>query len=71
MDNNVKYLRELGEKLREKRRQKKMSMKELADNCNIDKSTVYRIEKGLMNPTILMLKALCEVLDIDLKDFLD
>ncbi|MGV3631030.1 MAG: helix-turn-helix domain-containing protein [Bacteroidota bacterium] len=69
--NNATYLKELGKRLRENRKLKKMSMKELADNCNIDKSTVYRIEKGLMNPTILMLKALCGELGVDLKDFLE
>lgn len=66
MNKSKDFLVQLGNNLRTHRNLKKMSMQYLADSCNIDKSTIYRIEKGLLNPTILMLKNISQILEIEI-----
>lgn len=70
MLNENEYLRLLGLNIRELREEKGLSQQELADNCEIAKSTVQRIEKGQMNPTITKLKRICESLGIDIKELI-
>ncbi len=65
------FLRKFGQKVRTTRNEKNMSMQELADYCNIDKSTIYRIEKGLMNPTITVVQNICENLEIKVNDLIE
>ncbi len=67
MDKNKEFLLKIGNNLRKSRIQKNMSMQCLADYCNIDKSTIYRIEKGTLNPTIVMLNIICETLEIEIQ----
>ncbi len=66
MDKNKEFLIKLGENLRKIRNERKLSQQELADNCNVDKSTIYRIEKGQINPTITTVINICDVLKIDI-----
>ncbi|MEO6303780.1 MAG: helix-turn-helix transcriptional regulator [Bacteroidia bacterium] len=65
-----KYLQGIGSKIRKARDNKGISQQELADNADIAKSTIQRIEKGTLNPSILTLNSLSVALKIDLKDLL-
>ena len=51
-----KYLLELGNKIREKRKEKKLSQDKLAALCDIEKANLSRIETGKTNATILTLR---------------
>ena len=65
-----KYLQLIGNNIRKKRNQLGISQQELADNADIAKSTLQRIEKGDMNPSILTLKSISIALDIDLSELI-
>ena len=60
------YLQLIGNNIRKGRNKLNISQQVLADNANIAKSTVQRIEKGEMNPSILTLINICLALEIDL-----
>ncbi len=60
------YLKFLGENVKRKRMQLSISQQELADNANVAKSTIQRIEKGQLNPTITILYKISESLEIDI-----
>lgn len=64
------YLVQVGINLRRKRDESGMSQQELADNCNVAKSTIQRIEKGSLNPSVTTVKTITEVLDIKISDLL-
>jgi transcriptional regulator with XRE-family HTH domain len=64
MTSNSEYLKKLGENLRIKRQEALLSQQELADISNVAKSTIQRIEKGTLNPSITNLKAICDALNI-------
>jgi ribosome-binding protein aMBF1 (putative translation factor) len=70
MDKDKEYLRFVGMNIRKKRDQLKISQQELADNSNIAKSTVQRIEKGELNPSITILKHISDALNIDVSELL-
>lgn len=70
MQRGKEYLQRIGGNIRKRRDEKGMSQQELADNSNIAKSTVQRIEKGELNPTILILQMICDSLEIEISDLL-
>ena len=61
-----KYLQFIGNNIRKKRNELAISQQELADNADVAKSTIQRIEKGEMNPSILTLINISLALEIDL-----
>lgn len=61
-----KHLQLIGNNIRKKRNELCMSQQELADNADVAKSTIQRIEKGEMNPSILTLINISLALEIDL-----
>lgn len=73
MKNVVKnnYLVNLGSRIREFRKAKKLSMESLAAELEIDYRQLGRIERGEINTTILSLKRISDVLQIPLSDILD
>ncbi|MBY0432845.1 MAG: helix-turn-helix domain-containing protein [Cyclobacteriaceae bacterium] len=50
MKSNLKEL--FGEVLLQLRKEKGVSQQELADNCNIERAYISRLERGLFQPTI-------------------
>ncbi len=46
-------------------------MEELSYEVDVDLSQIYRIEKGMVNPTLSTLNAIANALDITLKDLFD
>ncbi len=67
---DAKHLKLLGEKIRELRLEKKMTQMELATECELDKQTVFRIEKGEINMTLSTLFRLADALDVVATDLL-
>jgi transcriptional regulator with XRE-family HTH domain len=65
-----KYLQLIGNNIRKKRNELGISQQELADNADVAKSTIQRIEKGDMNPSILTLKNISVALEIDLSELI-
>lgn len=57
-----KYLLTIGRKIREKRKEKKLSQDEVAALCDIEKANLSRIENGKTNSTILTLRKISLVL---------
>lgn len=58
----IDELTELGQKMREARKQKGLTQQELADLSHVSTKQIANIEKGKMNPSYLILKALVKVL---------
>lgn len=60
----VKLQKLLGEKIRELRKEKKMTQAELAEDCGLDKQSIFRIEKGEFNITLSTLFRLADGLGV-------
>jgi transcriptional regulator with XRE-family HTH domain len=58
-----------GELIKEKRKSKKMSLQNLADNLGISVSFLSRIENGERKLNKELIKKLCKILDIQEKQF--
>ena len=59
---NEEYLQRLGIKLKILRNIKKL---------NIDKSYYSKVERGLTNPTIVYLRNLAQILEVELNELVD
>ena len=68
--NNDIFLAEMGRKIREARKAKKMPINVLADLSKIDLSNLSFLERGQRNCHILSLKSIADVLEVDVKYFL-
>jgi len=66
-----KVLIAFGNNLRKLRQAKKLSMEDLSYEVDVDLSQIFRIEKGIINPTLSTLHAIAKALDISLKDLFD
>ena len=64
-----KLQKKFGEHLRKIRKAKGISASELAKRCFMERSNIARIEMGRMNPSLYMLKKLCEGLELTLIEF--
>lgn len=62
------FLKQLGERITQIRKEKGISQVELGEKCDMEKPSMNRIEKGGTNPTILTLKKICKELEIELHD---
>ena len=61
----------LGNKIREKRKQKKLTLKTLSKMTNISQSELSKIEKGeIRNPSNVFLYRLSKALDVEYNDLL-
>ena len=61
---------EIGEKLREQRREKNVSLNELAENTSTSTSYISQIEKGEYGMSLLKFILFCNALEINIQDFL-
>jgi transcriptional regulator with XRE-family HTH domain len=66
-----KLLVKFGAHLRKKRKERKLTIKALAFEADVEISQVYRVEHGKVNPTLTTLKALAKALEIDLVELMD
>lgn len=65
-----KILKKFGKHLEKIRQEKKLSLRKLADNADVDFSQIHRIEKGQTNPSLTMLLAISEGLDIQIDELI-
>ena len=68
--NEIRFIKYVGKKLREKRLSKNLSQAMLSYDANIPKSQIGRIERGEINTTIGTLFKICTALDIDFKELI-
>lgn len=61
----------IGDKLKKLRISKEMSLRALAKEAGISKSTLSKIENNQSNPTSATLKKLATALNVDLKDIFE
>ena len=61
----------LGQKMREARKKKDLTQQELADLSHVSIKQIAKIEKGKINPSYLILKALAKVLLISLDSLIN
>lgn len=63
-----KVLRSLGEEVRERRKQRRLSQEALALQAGVHPNVVGRLERGLYNPSLRVLHALAENLHVSLPE---
>lgn len=66
-----KVIIKFGQRLRDIRIKRGLTLEDLAYNADMEISQIYRIEKGLINPTLTTLSALSKALKISLSELLD
>lgn len=65
---NKAFLQAFGEHLRKLREERNLSIRQLAAQCDIEHSQIYRIETGEINTTISMVHKIAEGLEISHHD---
>lgn len=68
--NRDPYLQEIGKKIQTIRKAKKITIRGLGELCQLDYSTLSRIEGGQYASRITTLKNVADKLGVDVKDFL-
>lgn len=58
----------LGEKIREIRQTRNLSQEKCAELAGIDRTYISGLERGKRNPSYLVLKRLCKVLEISAQE---
>lgn len=71
MEERELFLQALGERIVFLRQSKSISQAELAHVSNMESSSLRKIEKGRINPTVWTLRRLCETLNVSLPVLLD
>ncbi len=66
-----KFVEAFGKKVEEVRLSKKLSLRQLSQNCDVDHSDISKIEKGERNIRITTLFDLAKGLDIHPRELLD
>lgn len=61
---------EIGQLIRKKRNEKKITQEALALQCGIDRSYIGRIERGEVNLTVEKLYEIATALEVDMKELL-
>lgn len=64
-------LQSLGQKIKKLRENKNLSQEDLANDCNIPKSQIGRIERAEINTTVKTLVKIAKALDIQVKDLIE
>lgn len=67
---NEKILKKFGKHLEKIRKEKKLSLRKLADIADVDFSQIHRIEKGESNPSLTMILVLAEALEVPVESLL-
>lgn len=60
---------QIGDRIKELRKQRNMTQAELAETIGIRQESMNRMEKGRYNPSYEVLYELCHALDVSLSDF--
>ena len=62
--------KQIGQLIRKKRKEKKITQEALALQCGIDRSYIGRIERGEVNLTVEKLYEIATALEVDMKELL-
>lgn len=65
---NDKFLISLGKRIRKLRLEKGLSMDELALECDLEKSQIYRIENGKISSQVKTINLIAEGLQVSLSE---
>ena len=65
MVSEQEFIKFLGVRIRQLREEKNISQQVLADICNVPKSTIERLERGEVNPTVKTLLKISSALNIE------
>ncbi len=68
---NTKILENFGEMVRKKRKQAELSQEELAEKLGIHRTYMSFIERGIRNPSLLMVFKISRALKIKLPDLFE
>jgi transcriptional regulator with XRE-family HTH domain len=60
----------LGQEIRERRIQKRLSQESLAGLAGIHTNVVGRLERGIYNPTVLVLQSIAVKLNVSMRDLM-
>lgn len=60
--------KKIGQRVKEIRERKRLSVDDLAERTGIDRASLYRLEKGELNVTIVKLNRIAQALFVDLGD---
>ncbi|OOQ57421.1 hypothetical protein BC343_15095 [Mucilaginibacter pedocola] len=69
IDDAHRKLLHFGQKLREQRKSKGLTIEQLANIADLERIAVSRIELGKTNPKLMTILALAEALEISPKEF--
>lgn len=64
-----KFLKSVGLRVLEIRKNKSISQEQLANDADIDISTISRVERGIYNPSICKMQDIAVSLGVNLSDF--
>lgn len=62
-----KFLKEFGNQIKELRKSKNITQEVLANTINVDISQISRLERGILNASVSLIKDISIALDTDLK----
>jgi len=68
---NDELIKKIGARIREIRQEKGMSQPQLANSCNVEISTINRIELGKASPSISLLFRIAEHLGVTPSELID
>jgi transcriptional regulator with XRE-family HTH domain len=71
IEKKTKYLKTLGNRIAEFRKNKGFSQSQLSDFVELDVMTISRIERGLLNISVINAFKISEALGISLKELFD
>jgi len=67
----VEIIKRIGKNLRKLRKERDLSLRELAHIADVDHMTIFRIEKGQANPQATMIVVLAEALGVTPADLFE
>lgn len=67
----TRFLKIFGEHVRVLREMRELTIQDLANLCEVPRSTLSRIEHGKQNPTVFFLLRLAEALEVSLSDLFE
>lgn len=61
----------LAENVRSLRKEVGLSQEELAFECDIDRTYISKLERGIANPSLLVLLKIADILKVEIKNLLN
>lgn len=71
IEKDILFLEKFGARLKQLRKQRGITQAQLGFEANIEISQISRIERGLINTTIMNAQTIAKVLEIPIKDLFD